>query len=98
MATVLLQDARPEDAVATDDRIRADLAHLLQARLVHESGLAVFAHPILIGVIAALSWPDAPHNLLIGWIAAVSIAAVVRGAWLVISTRRRLGDRAVRTG
>jgi signal transduction histidine kinase/DNA-binding response OmpR family regulator len=98
MATALVNEARPEDAVATDERIRSDLARLLQARLVHESGLGIFAHPILIGVIAALAWPDAPHDLLLGWVAAVAFGALVRGAWLFIGTRRELSDRAVRTG
>src|SRR6266576_3726903 len=71
---IVLNESRPENSVATDDNIRADLARLLQARLVHESGLGVFAHPILIVVIAALAWPDAPHDLLRGWVAAVSVA------------------------
>ena len=93
-----ISDARPEDGVVTDERIRADLARLLQARLVRESGLAVFAHPILIGVIAALAWPDAGHDVLVGWVVAVSFAALVRGAWLFISTRRELSHRAVRNG
>src|SRR5438105_1031550 len=91
-------DAAPEAAVSADVRVRADLARLLQERLLHESGLGVFAHPILIGVIAALAWPDAPHDLLRGWIAAVTLGAVVRGAWLMIATRRKLGARAVRNG
>ena len=91
-------DAAPEAAVSADARVRADLARLLQERLLHESGLGVFAHPILIGVIAALAWPDAPHDLLRGWIAAVTLGAVVRGAWLMIATRRKLGERAVRNG
>jgi signal transduction histidine kinase/DNA-binding response OmpR family regulator/HPt (histidine-containing phosphotransfer) domain-containing protein len=93
-----LNEARPEDSVVTDERIRADLGRLLQERLVHESGLGVFAHPILIAVIAGLAWPDAPHNLLVGWVAAVSVAALIRGVWLFIGTRRRLNDRVVRNG
>src|SRR6267378_5672676 len=97
MAT-LASEARPENSVATDEHIRADLARLLQERLVHESGLGVFAHPILIVVIAALAWPDAPHDLLRGWIAAVMLGAIVRGAWLLIATRRTLGERTVRNG
>jgi signal transduction histidine kinase/DNA-binding response OmpR family regulator/HPt (histidine-containing phosphotransfer) domain-containing protein len=91
-------ETRPENSVATDERIRADLARLLQDRLVHESGLGVFAHPILIAVITALAWPDAPHDLLLGWVAAVSVAALLRGAWLFIATRRTLSDRATRNG
>src|SRR5204863_8880617 len=56
MAAPTLNDDRPEDAVATDDRIRADLARLLQERLVHESTLGVWVHPILIAVVLALAW------------------------------------------
>src|SRR5712671_6804842 len=96
--TTVANDARPENSVATDERIRGDLARLLQERLVHESGLGVFAHPILIAVIAWLSWPDAPHDILLGWVAAVSLAALVRGAWLFIGTRRKLSDRVLRNG
>src|SRR5256714_311502 len=97
-ARLAMIDARPEAAVSTDEHIRSDLARLLQARLVHESGLGVFAHPILIAVVAALAWPDAPHDLLLSWIAAVFVGALLRGAWLFVSSRRGLGDRTVRNG
>src|SRR5207245_5213323 len=90
-------DAAPEAAVSADARVRADLARLLQERLVHESRLGVWVHPILIGVIAALAWPDAPHDLLLGWAGAVVFTALVRAAWLFIAPRR-LTVRAVRTG
>src|SRR6267143_578286 len=98
MATALVNEAHPEDAVATDERIRADLARLLQERLVHESRLGVWVHPILIAVIVALAWPDAPHNLLLGWAGAVVLTALLRAAWLFIASRRPLTERAVRTG
>src|SRR6266513_4219353 len=98
MATALANEAHPEDAVATDERIRTDLARLLQQRLVRESMLGVWVHPILISVVVALAWPDAPHNLLIGWGSAVVITTLVRGAWLYVSARRALSERAVRTG
>jgi len=97
MATTL-NEAHPEDAVATDERIRTDLARLLQQRLVRESMLGVWVHPILISVVVALAWPDAPHNLLIGWGSAVVLTTLVRGAWLYVSARRALSERAVRTG
>src|SRR6267142_554656 len=98
MATALVNEAHPEDAVATDQRIRADLARLLQERLVHESRLGVWVHPVLIAVIVALAWPDAPHDLLLGWAGAVVFTALLRGAWLFIASRRPLTERAVRTG
>ena len=98
MTSPRINDARPEDAAATDERIRADLARLLQERLVKESGLGVFAHPILIGVIAALAWPDAPHDLVLTWVAVVWGAALLRGLWLFYGSRRALSDRTLRTG
>src|SRR5882762_1108798 len=98
MATALVNEAHPENAVATDERIRADLARLLQERLVHESRLGVWVHPILIAVIVALAWPDAPHDLLLGWAGAVVLSALLRGAWLFIATHRPVSERVVRTG
>ena len=82
--TTRLDDARPETAAASDTRIQADLARLLQTRLVSESALGVWVHPILIAVVVALAWPNAPHDLLIGWTTAVLLAALLRGAWLVV--------------
>src|SRR5437667_6297465 len=98
MPSSLVNEAHPEAAVATDARIRADLARLLQDRLVRESRLGVWVHPILIAVIVALAWPDAPHDLLLGWGGAVVLTALLRGVWLFICSRRRLTERAVRTG
>jgi len=98
MAELMLNEARPEAAVATDERIRADLARLLQARLVNESMLGVWVHPILITVVVALAWPDAPHDLLLMWGGAVVLAALLRGAWLYLASRRSVTERAVRTG
>src|SRR5467141_502021 len=94
----LANEARPENSVATDERIRGDLARLLQERLVRESRLGVWVHPILIAVIVALAWPDAPHNLLLGWAGAVVFTALLRGAWIYVSSSRPLTERAVRTG
>src|SRR6267378_5937694 len=98
MATALVNEAHPEDVVATDERIRADLARLLQERLVRESRLGVWVHPLLITVIVALAWPDAPHDLLLGWAGAVVLAALLRAAWLFIASHRPLTERTVRTG
>jgi two-component system sensor histidine kinase/response regulator len=93
-----ISDARPEDSVAADGRIRADLARLLQARLVRESTLGVWVHPILIAVVVALAWPDAPRRVLAGWAGAVLLTSLLRGAWIYVSSRRDLTERAVRTG
>jgi len=96
--TTVANEARPENSVATDERIRADLARLLQERLVRESRLGVWVHPALIAVIVTLAWPDAPHELLLGWGGAVVFTALLRGAWLFICSRRPLTERAVRSG
>src|SRR3989441_7360865 len=98
MAAALVIEAHPEDVVSTDERIRAGLARLLQERVVRESRLGVWVLPILIVVIVALAWPDAPHDLLLGWAGAIVFTALLRGAWLFIASRRALTERAVRTG
>src|SRR6185503_7600879 len=98
MAEPSLIEARPEDAVVTDERIRADLARLLQERLVRESRLGVWVHPFLIAVIVALAWPAAPHSLLIAWSLAVVLTAALRGVWLYLAARGTLHERLVRTG
>src|SRR5256886_12003092 len=88
-------DAAPETAVSADARVRADLARLLQERLVHESRLGVWVHPILIAVVATLAWPDAPHDLLLGWAGAVVFTALLPVAWWFIVPRRRLSEREI---
>ena len=98
MTATRIIEAHPEDAVATDERIRSDLARLLQDRLVRESRLGVWVHPILITVIVALAWPDAPHDLLLGWGGAVALTVLLRGVWLFICSRRQLTEGAVRKG
>jgi two-component system, sensor histidine kinase and response regulator len=98
LTTAAGTDAAPETAASTDARIQADLARLLQERLVHESRLGVWVHPILIAVITSLAWSDAPHELLIAWAGAVVLATLLRGAWLFFASRRPLTDRAIRTG
>src|SRR6266705_3491109 len=60
--------------------------------------LGVWVHPILIAVVVALAWPDAPHDLLLGWGGAVLLTALLRGAWIYVASRRRLSERAVRNG
>src|SRR6266404_4581617 len=98
MTNALVNEAHPEDVVSSDERIRADLARLLQARLLRESTLGVWVHPILIAVVVALAWPDAPPDLLLGWAGAVVFTALLRGAWIYVSSTRPLTERAVRTG
>src|SRR2546423_13235189 len=85
----LVNDARPEDAVATDEQVRADLARLLQTRLVRESGLGTWAHPFLMAICLAVAWSDGPHDLLIAWAAAVAVATVLRGGWVLLVARPR---------
>src|ERR1041384_3420638 len=96
--SVLANDASPEEVVATDERVRANLARLLQARLVHESTLGVWVHPFLIAVIVFIAWSGAPHNLLVAWAGFVVLSTALRGAWLVMASRGSFADRTVRTG
>ena len=96
--SVLANDASPEEIVATDERVRANLARLLQARLVHESTLGVWVHPVLIAVIVFIAWSGAPHNLLVAWAGFVVLSTALRGAWLVMASRGSFADRTVRTG
>src|ERR1043166_1834602 len=96
--SVLANDASPEEVVATDERVRANLARLLQARLVHESTLGVWVHPVLIAVIVFIAWSGAPHNLLVAWAGFVVLSTALRGAWLVMASRGSFADRTVRTG
>ncbi len=55
MATTL-NEAHPEDAVATDERIRTDLARLLQQRLVRESMLGVWTGVRSTVTLVAIAW------------------------------------------
>ena len=96
--TGIVAEERPETAASNDARIQADLGRLLQDRLVHESALGVWVHPILILVIVAIAWDSAPRGLLSGWAAAVIVTAVLRGVWLFIAPRRGLTERSVRNG
>src|ERR1044072_5008590 len=96
--SVLANAASPEEIVATDERVRANLARLLQARLVHESTLGVWVHPVLIAVIVFIAWSGAPHNLLVAWAGFVVLSTALRGAWLVMASRGSVADRTVRTG
>jgi two-component system sensor histidine kinase/response regulator len=97
-APLMTTDATPEGAVSADEWIRADLARLLQERLVRESGLGLFGHPVLIAIVAALAWPDAPRRLITAWVVAVIAATLARGGWLVIVRRRHVGDQDLRNG
>ncbi|HEX4600879.1 MAG TPA: ATP-binding protein, partial [Gemmatimonadales bacterium] len=80
------------------ERLDAGVEHELRARLLRESGLALFGHPVLIALIAALAWSDAPHSVLLGWAVAVVLATVIRAIWLRLVMGRSLTDRALRQG
>src|SRR2546427_10544974 len=97
MADSTLNEAHPEDVVATDGRIRADIGRLLPERVGRECRHRVRVHPLLIALTLTLAWPGAPHTMLVGWAGAVALTASLRGVWLFIATHRRLSERAVRT-
>jgi len=84
--------------VAGDARPRADLQGMLRSRLLQESGLALFGHPVLMALVLLLTWDDIPHPVSLGWGIAVLLATIFRGGWLRTVERRHLTDDEVRLG
>src|SRR3989442_744581 len=71
-------DAAPETAVSADPRVRADLARLLQERLVHESRLAGWVPVIVAGLIAsALATLAADPLSIRGFLAGIALPGFV---------------------
>ncbi|HUK22537.1 MAG TPA: response regulator [Gemmatimonadales bacterium] len=81
-----------------DARVRAELRQLLRSRLLHESGMVLFGHPILAALVIALTWHEVSHARLLGWGLAVSLATAFRGGWLYTVKRRSLSDWDIRFG
>jgi len=81
-----------------DERVRADLGRMLQNRLLQDSGLALFGHPIVMGLVLLLTWADIPHVVLEGWSVAVVLATVFRATWLRTAPRRGLSGDEIRFG
>jgi signal transduction histidine kinase/CheY-like chemotaxis protein len=77
---------------------RAELQNLLQARLVQESGLALYGHPILLFLVLFLIWHDVPQPVAAGWGLAVLLATAFRAGWLRTVPRRHLSDADIRLG
>ena len=78
--------------------VQADLRTLLQQRLLHESGVVLFAHPLLITLVVWYAWNELPRAEAVGWGLAVLFATIFRGAWLRTVTRRTLSDRDIWLG
>ncbi|PYP31602.1 MAG: hypothetical protein DMD49_07795 [Gemmatimonadetes bacterium] len=76
----------------------AAVGRMLQARLLHESGLVLFGHPVVLGLVLLLTWSDIPHTVLLGWGLAVLLATAFRWGWLRTVPRRHLSDADIRLG
>jgi len=88
----------PATDVSSDARVRADISRMLQSRLLLDSGLALFGHPVLMGLVLVLTWPDIPHLVLEGWGIAVLLATLLRSTWLRTASQRGLSGEEVRFG
>lgn len=86
------------DQADRDERVRTDLSRLLQARLLRESGLVLFGHPLLIALIGFLVWDQTAHAVVLGWGLAVVLATAFRAGWLRTVTRRRVSEREIWQG
>jgi len=71
---------------------------MLRARLLQESGLALFGHPVLMALVVLLTWDHISHTVALAWGLAVVLATAFRGGWLRTVERRRLTDAQVRLG
>src|SRR5207249_4337601 len=71
---------------------------MLQACLLHESGLVLFGHPVVLALVLVLTWTDIPHPVLLGWGLAVLLATAFRWGWLRTVPRRHLSDADIRLG
>ena len=84
--------------VERDARVRDHLRHLLQSQLLHESGLVLVGHPILMALVVFLTWDNVPHVVALWWGVALLLATVFRGGWLRTVSSRVLTDRDIRHG
>src|SRR6266576_3412189 len=71
---------------------------MLRSRLLQESGVALFGHPVLMALVLLLTWEDIPRAVALGWGIAVLLATIFRGGWLRTVERRHLTDDEVRWG
>src|SRR5882762_337400 len=104
MTSLELRPSAPESAVPStgaatpEEGVRADLRRLLQARLIRESGLVLFGHPLLMVLVVYATWDEVPHFAALGWALAVVLATAFRAVWLRTVNRRALTDRDIWLG
>ncbi len=88
----------PAGAPTTEAGVRADLRRLLQERLIRESGIVLFGHPLMMGLVVYATWDEVPHLVAAGWALAVLLATGFRSVWLRTVHQRALTDRDIWLG
>ena len=88
----------PAGAPTTEAGVRADLRRLLQERLIRESGIVLFGHPLMMGLVVYATWDEVPHLVAAGWAIAVLLATGFRSVWLRTVHQRALTDRDIWLG
>jgi two-component system sensor histidine kinase/response regulator len=71
-----LSPASPHDPLEAS--LERELRGFFAKRLADESALSEFAHVILVGIAAALSWSWVPHHEALLWVNAVAVASLGR--------------------
>jgi len=88
----------PAGATTSEEGVRADLRRLLQDRLIRESGIVLFGHPLLMGLVVYATWDEVSHFAATGWALAVLLATGFRSVWLRTANQRALTDRDIWLG
>jgi hypothetical protein len=88
----------PPGAVSPEEGVRADLRRLLRERLIRESGIVLFGHPLMMGLVVYATWDGVPHFVAAGWALAVLLATGFRSVWLRTVHQRALTDQDIWLG
>ncbi|HXQ29154.1 MAG TPA: response regulator [Gemmatimonadales bacterium] len=85
-------------AIAREQDTSREVATQLRARLLLESGRALYGHPALIIAVGYLIWDDLPHLAILGWALTVVASTGFRAWWLRSLEGRGLTQREVLRG
>ncbi|MEO8032132.1 MAG: PAS domain S-box protein [Gemmatimonadota bacterium] len=88
----------PAGSAEFDARVATELVRELRARLVGDSGLVLFGHLALIGLVAIMIWGDEPGLKMEWWTVAVAVTTVLRAVWMRHAGKAHVGNRAVVIG